>query len=107
MGLVFKLVLFIVCIRYVLKHGRPGFAAGIYAGTYLGIALLFMLLEQLPSLYLVMLGITFVWDLGSGFVIFWSAEKFRDNFLGFIAIIILGLVACLAAPFFIAALLGQ
>lgn len=103
MLLVIKLAIFIFCIRHVIANGRPLVTAAIYAGAFLIIGLLFMFAQPVPAMYIAALGITFLYDLGTGFIFFWLIDRFQDSCLALALVIFLGIAASLSINYILAA----
>ncbi|MBK1886877.1 hypothetical protein [Marinobacter sp. DY40_1A1] len=99
MGVVLKLAILIFCIRHVMNNGRPGQTTAIYAGTFLVIGLLLAFFQQFTPFVGIILALTFVYDLVTGFVFFWLIDRYYGNPLAFYTIIILGIAASVGIKF--------
>lgn len=99
MGVVLKLAILIFCIRHVMNNGRPGQTTVIYAATFLVIGLLLALFQQFTAFAGIVLALTFVYDLVTGFVFFWLIDRYYGNLLAFYTIIVLGIAASVGIKF--------
>ncbi|EKE68105.1 hypothetical protein [Gallaecimonas xiamenensis] len=87
-----KIAIFISCIRYLQLSGRPGRTAFIYAGSWLLLGLLWIVMNASDSESgLLVLGI-FGYDLALGFALFWLLDRFAGRTVLFLGTIALWLV---------------
>lgn len=99
MGLVIKLAVLFVCIKYLLRTERPGITAAIYATTFFAIAVFIGLVQQFTLGYGVSIAVSLVYDLITGFIFFWLLNQYQDDLILFYTIIVGGIVANLAIKF--------
>lgn len=100
MVIVVKLAVLIGCIWHLLTYGRPGKTSGIYAGTFVILGATASVIKQELSLLIgIDITLNFVYDLFTGFVLFWLLDRFQGNLFLFYLIIILGIAINVVVKF--------
>lgn len=101
LGLILKFAILFFCIKHLLDYGRPVTTTLIYAGSFLILGLLGGIFFGWVEYGLLLLFFSFLIDAVVGFVFFWLLDRYRDRFLWFYGVIVVGIAANFGFQFWI------
>jgi len=100
MGIVLVAAIFYLCIKHFLNYESPVKTTLLYASLSLVLILLESLFSSVNTLTFPLGLILFVYDLVTGYILFWLLYRYMESLLIFNLIIALAIVYSIATRFF-------